>query len=60
MVWLYICLNVSSLQEILNHVVADIELFIGKVEAALAQEEGKKKKKKAKKGKSTIIYGKLE
>ncbi|KAG7332468.1 hypothetical protein KOW79_004302 [Hemibagrus wyckioides] len=41
--------------EIFNHVVADIEFFTGKVEAALAQEAGKKKKKK--KGKSTIVYG---
>lgn len=41
--------------EIFNHVVADIEIFMGKVGAALAQVDGKKKKKK--KGKSTIIYG---
>lgn len=53
---LYIYLNISSLQEIFNHVMGDIEFFIGKVGAALAQEDGKKKKKK--KGKRTIIYGK--
>ncbi|KAF4072323.1 hypothetical protein AMELA_G00261770 [Ameiurus melas] len=41
--------------EIFNHVVADIEFFMGKVGAALAQVDGKKQKKK--KGKSTIIYG---
>lgn len=56
---IYICINISSLQEILNHVLADIEFFIGKVGAALAQEDEKKRKKK-KKGKSTIIYGKLQ
>lgn len=49
---------ISSLQEIFNHVVADIEIFMGKVGAALAQVDGKKKKKK--KGKSTIIYGKQQ
>lgn len=58
-VYLYIYLNISSIQEIFNHVLADIEFFIGKVGAALAQEDGKKKKKK-KKGKSAIIYGKLQ
>lgn len=58
-VCLYMYLNISSLQEIFNHVVGDIEFFTGKVGAAVAQEDGKKKKKK-KKDKSTIIYGKLE
>ncbi|KAF7695365.1 hypothetical protein HF521_007088 [Silurus meridionalis] len=54
-------LMITSLQyidrsvEIFNHVVADIEFFIGKVGGALAQEQGKKKKKK--KGKGGIIYG---
>ncbi|KAB5567413.1 hypothetical protein PHYPO_G00232450 [Pangasianodon hypophthalmus] len=50
-------LDIDRSVEILNHVLADIEFFIGKVGEALAQEDGKKKKKKKKKGKSTIIYG---
>lgn len=59
-IWLFACtlnLNFYSLQEIFNHVLADIEFFIGKVGAALAQEDGKKKKKK---DKSAVIYGKLQ
>ncbi|KAK1801416.1 hypothetical protein P4O66_023096, partial [Electrophorus voltai] len=41
--------------EIFNHVVADIEIFMYKVDAALQQEEGSKKKKKKKK--SVKKYG---
>lgn len=59
-VCLYIYLKTFSLQEIFNHVLADIEFFIGKVGTALAQMDGKKKKKKKNKDKSTIIYGKLQ
>ncbi|KAI5610118.1 EPS8-like 3b isoform X1, partial [Silurus asotus] len=48
-------LDLNRSVEIFNHVVADIEFFIGKVGEALAQEQGKKKKKK--KGKGGIKYG---
>ncbi|XP_053481172.1 epidermal growth factor receptor kinase substrate 8-like protein 3b isoform X2 [Ictalurus furcatus] len=48
-------LDIDRSVEIFNHVVADVEFFMGKVGAALAQADGKKQKKK--KGKSTRIYG---
>ncbi|XP_060786826.1 epidermal growth factor receptor kinase substrate 8-like protein 3b [Neoarius graeffei] len=47
--------DIDTTVEIFNHVMADMEFFISKVGAALAQNNGKKKKKK--KGTSTIIYG---
>ncbi|KAF5901508.1 epidermal growth factor receptor kinase substrate 8-like protein 3, partial [Clarias magur] len=52
-------LDIENNVEILNHALTDIEIFIGKVQAALAQENGKKKKQSKKKnqGKSNMIYG---
>lgn len=39
-----------SIQDILNHIITDIEIFMGKVSAAEAKNGKKKKKKKKKKG----------
>lgn len=39
-------LSNNSLQEILNHVAADIETFTYKVGSALPKDDGSKKKKK--------------
>lgn len=41
-----------SLQDILNHILSDLEIFMGKVAAVVAKNAKKKKKKKKGKGSS--------
>lgn len=40
-------LNFNLLQDILNHILGDVEIFMGKISAILAK-NGKKKKRKKK------------
>lgn len=49
-------LHQHSLQEIFNHVAADIEIFINKVGAALSTSDESKKKKKEKNAKKQGIW----
>lgn len=42
--------SVLSVQDILNHIITDVEIFMGKISAADAKNGKKKKKKKKGKG----------